>query len=71
LLDATGRAAIRFPAGFAGVAAPAAWRRSARAGPRVFPARSSSSIALPSSAGDFTVRTPAASKAAYLSAAVP
>jgi hypothetical protein len=25
----------------------------------------------PSSAGDFTVRTPAASKAAYLSAAVP
>jgi hypothetical protein len=33
--------------------------------------RSNTSIAEPSSAGDLTVRTPAASKAAYLSAAVP
>jgi hypothetical protein len=43
----------------------------ARAGaaPRV--GRSSAAIALPSSAGDFTVRTPAASSARYLFAAVP
>jgi len=62
---------MRLRARFAAVAARTAWRRPVRAGPRVFPGRSSSSMALPSSAGDFTVRTPAASKAAYLSAAVP
>src|SRR4029077_6792317 len=66
------RAALRFAAagraftGRAGAARPVAPLRAGLGRPR-----SSSLIALPSSAGDFTVRTPAAANAAYLSAAVP
>ena len=66
-LERAGFSAARFAGAAAGRAAGRAERAAARARRR----RSRSFMALPSSAGDLTVRTPAASNAAYLSAAVP